>query len=151
MSLSIEIKTQEKIQVIEVEKSSDKDTAFHTLQECEEDKDDSINSELSSIKMSRETFLCNWKLNMTVESDLEAELRLMIPGFFEKNGEVSNRSALRRSKMSSGDTSHSGTCTPSSLCTPLEGSSRTYRFNLTFKLRAISASLTSNFISSNLK
>lgn len=133
MSLSIEPEVHEKVKVIEAEKSSDKDTAFHALQECEEDKDNSINSELSSIKISRETFLCNWKLNMTVESDLEAELTLMTPGIFDKNGEVINRSALRRSKTSFGDTSHSGTCTPSSLCTPLEGSSRTYRFDSKFK------------------
>ena len=64
--------------------------------------------------MTLEAFMCNWKLNMTVESKIEPDLE-PIPGIFEKN-EINSQSLLSEIRMSKSDT-----IIPLSLCPPLEG------------------------------
>ena len=83
--------------------------------------------------MTLETFLCNWKLNMTVGSEIEPDLE-PIPGIFEKN-EINNRSLLREIRMAKSDTPCSGTIIPLSLCPPLEGQSHSSWLKLKLKLK----------------
>ena len=121
---------EEEEEAIEEEISSYQGTPSHTLQRHQADNDEIV--EYPSIKMTLETFLCNWKLNMTIENKTELDLE-PIPGIFEKN-EINNRLLLREIRMAKSDTP-CGTIIPLSLCPPLEGQSHSSWLKLKLKLK----------------